>query len=263
MEFNSAAAIILAVLLVSGCGLSDLLGGGGGAAVSQLTDRNGAVTANGGTTTQRVQTVSGTVMNPAGAGADTFGGDVFIVHNGNEQQVTPAPCSECGPGEWGFTGDLVLDSGSNNIMVVVRDAGGNTVYSSPSFNVNADIPPRDITVTLTWATDDNDVDLHIYDPQGNHAWYSDLDGIPGGNLDLDDTDGFGPETFTMEQAAPGPYTVKVRYYSAHGVTAPVPVTVRVSLNEGPWQTYTQTFTADQANGDDPSNDWTVTTFTVQ
>jgi len=101
MEPNSIVAVILAVLLVSSCGLSDL-GGGGGASVTHITDRSGGVTDNGGTTDQRVQTVAGRVTNPAGADASTFDGNVFVVHNGQRQQVTPTPCSasDCQPGEW-------------------------------------------------------------------------------------------------------------------------------------------------------------------
>jgi uncharacterized protein YfaP (DUF2135 family) len=263
MEPNSAIAVILAVLLVSSCGLSDF-GGGGGASVTHLTDRSGTVTNNGGTTDQRVQTVAGRVTNPAGADASSFGGSVFVVHNGNRQQVTPTPCTmgDCQPGEWEFTTDLVLNSGSNDIQVVVEDSSGSQVGSSSTFNVNANIPARDLTITLTWDTDGNDVDLHVFDPSGNEAYYRNLGGIPGGNLDLDDTNGFGPETFTAESAAPGEWVVKVRYYSTHGVTSDVPVTVRVSKHEGTPQTFTHTFTADQANSDDPSNDWTVTTFTM-
>ncbi len=262
MEFNSLAAVFMAVLLVSSCGLSDF--GGGGASVTQLTDRSGAATLAGGTTDQRVQTVSGRAMNPAGADASTFEGNVFVVHNGNRQQVTPTPCtaSDCLPGEWIFTTDLVLNSGSNNIQVVVEDLSGNQVGSSGVFNVNANIPARDLTITLTWATDGNDVDMHVFDPSGNEAYYRNLGGIPGGSLDLDDTNGFGPETFTAESAAPGQWTVKVRYYSTHGVESGVPVTVRVSKHEGTPEVFTHTFTADQANSDDPSNDWVAATFTM-
>lgn len=261
MELNSAAAVVLAVLLVSACGIFD---SGGGASVTQLTDRNGAVTQNGGTTDQRVQTVSGRVMNPAGADASEFGGKVFVVHNGQSQQVTPVPCSasDCRPGEWEFTTDIVLSSGSNQIQVVVEDSAGRQAGRSGTFNVNANIPARDLTITLTWETDGNDVDLHIYDPQGNHAYYSNKLGIPGGELDLDDTNGYGPETFTMESATPGQWTVKVRYYSAHGVTSNVPVTVRISKREGAPQVFTHTFTPEQASYDDPGNDWTVATFTM-
>lgn len=253
---------MMMVFLLASCSTFDT---GSGATVGGITDRNGVTTLSGGTTDQRVQTIEGRVMNPAGADVDTFGGRVFIVHNGDRQQVTPTTCyaEDCQPGEWSYSGDTVLNSGTNTIQTVVEDESGNQVYSSSTFTVNADIPPRDITTTLTWETDGNDVDLHIYDPQGNHAYYASLSGIPGGSLDLDDTDGFGPETFTMEQATAGTYTVKVRYYSTHGVTANVPVTVRVSLNEGTPTVYTHTFTPEQANYDDDTNDWTVTTFTVQ
>jgi uncharacterized protein YfaP (DUF2135 family) len=262
MGFAETGVALTMVLLLASCSTFDT---GTGASINGLTDRGGAVIANGGTTTERVQTVGGRVMNPSGADATDFGGRVYVVHNGNRQQVTPTPCyvEDCQPGEWTFTSDLVLNSGSNTIAVVVEDDEGNQVYSSSTFSVNADIPARDVTVTLTWETDGNDVDMHVYDPAGNEAWYSDLSGIPGGYLDLDDTDGFGPETFTMEQAAPGTYTVKIRYYSTHGVTSDVPVTVRVSLNEGTPVVYTHTFTSSQANYDDPANDWTVTTFNVQ
>ncbi len=262
MGVAETGVALMMVFLLASCSTLDT---GNGATVSGITDRNGVTVLSGGTTDQRVQTIAGRVMNPSGADAADFGGKVFIVHNGDRQQVTPATCyeSDCQPGEWSYSGDTVLTSGSNTIQTVVEDATGNQVYSSSTFTVNADIPPRDITVTLTWETDGNDVDMHIYDPQGNHAWYSDLQGIPGGFLDLDDTDGFGPETFTMEQATPGTYTVKVRYYSTHGVEASVPVTVRVSLNEGTPMVYTHTFISSQANYDDETNDWTVTTFTVQ
>lgn len=261
MGVAETGVALMMVFLLASC---SALNPSSGATVTGITDRNGAITLSGGTTTERVQAISGRVMNPAGADADTFGGKVFIVHNGDRQQVTPTTCYEedCQPGEWEFTGDTVLTSGSNSIQTVVEDEDGNQVYSSSTFSVNADIPPRDITVTLTWDTDGNDVDLHVYDPQGNHAYYAALTGIPEGSLDLDDTDGFGPETFTMEQATAGTYTVKVRYYSTHGVTSNVPVTVRVSLNEGAPVEYTHTFTPGQANYDDATNDWTVTTFNM-
>ncbi len=261
MGLTETGVALTMVLLLTSCALFNP---GGGARIDSITGRSGAVTMSGGTATERVQTVGGRVMNPSGADASTFGGKVFIVHNGNRQQVTPAPCtlSDCQPGEWVFSGDLVINSGNNDISVIVEDENGNQVYSSSTFTVYGDIPARDITVTLTWETNGNDVDLHIYGPDGKHAYYSSKLGIPGGQLDLDDTDGFGPETFTMEEATPGAYTVKVRYYSTHGVSSNVPVAVRVSLNEGTPTVYTHTFTPDQANYDDPSNDWTVTTFTI-
>ena len=79
------------------------------------------------------------------------------------------------------------------------------------------IKPTALRVVLTWDKTDTDVDLHVRDSNGNHAWYADLDGIPGAFLDHDDVDGFGPEVFTMETLAPNTtYTVFLHYYSDHG-----------------------------------------------
>lgn len=79
------------------------------------------------------------------------------------------------------------------------------------------IRPTALRVVLTWDKADTDVDLHVEDSSGNHAWYADLTGIPGAFLDHDDVDGFGPEVFTMETLAPNTtYRVYLHYFSDHG-----------------------------------------------
>jgi tetratricopeptide (TPR) repeat protein len=67
---------------------------------------------------------------------------------------------------------------------------------------------------LNWETDANDVDFHIYDGKGGHAFYSQKALPSGGALYEDVTTGFGPECFTIEgQAAAYPYTLQIHYYS--------------------------------------------------
>lgn len=75
---------------------------------------------------------------------------------------------------------------------------------------------QQIKVVLTWGKADTDVDMHVYDDYGGHAWYGGLGGIEQGTLDRDDVDGFGPEIFTLDRPRPGKYPVKVHYYSDHG-----------------------------------------------
>jgi uncharacterized protein YfaP (DUF2135 family) len=69
---------------------------------------------------------------------------------------------------------------------------------------------------LNWETDANDVDFHIYDAEGGHAYYRDPDLPSGGSLYADVTTGYGPECFTIrkprEQRA-GLYTLQANYYS--------------------------------------------------
>ncbi len=67
---------------------------------------------------------------------------------------------------------------------------------------------------LYWETDANDVDFHIQDAQGGHAWYSSMHLPSGGDLYADITTGYGPECFAI-QGTPkaGPYRLSINYYS--------------------------------------------------
>ncbi|MEA2432392.1 MAG: hypothetical protein QOI19_2865 [Thermoleophilaceae bacterium] len=48
---------------------------------------------------------------------------------------------------------------------------------------------------ISWDTAATDVDLHVWDDAGHHAWFRDPVGIPGAELSEDDRYGFGPEHF--------------------------------------------------------------------
>lgn len=73
-----------------------------------------------------------------------------------------------------------------------------------------------VTFTLDWnPTDSNcDIDLHIYDPDGHHIYYSDMSCFCGGYLDRDDRHGPGPEHIYYTQAKPGKYHVYVHHYDS-------------------------------------------------
>ena len=82
---------------------------------------------------------------------------------------------------------------------------GGTAESQPS-----------LRFVLTWETDGNDVDFHILDAKGGHAWYSSKHLPSGGDLYADVTTGYGPECFTIRlprgQRA-YPYQLRAHYYS--------------------------------------------------
>ena len=66
---------------------------------------------------------------------------------------------------------------------------------------------------LNWETDANDVDLHVYDAKGGHAFYSNKVLPSGGELYADVTTGYGPECFAIEgKPSAGPYHVQAHYY---------------------------------------------------
>jgi len=67
---------------------------------------------------------------------------------------------------------------------------------------------------LHWETDTNDVDLHVHDAKGNHAFYQRRQLPTGGVLYEDVTTGYGPECFAIAgEARAFPYRLAVHYYS--------------------------------------------------
>ncbi len=67
---------------------------------------------------------------------------------------------------------------------------------------------------LTWETGANDVDLHVRDVLGSHAYYDNRGLKTGGALYYDVTDGYGPEVFTILGEPTGyPYNLQVHYYA--------------------------------------------------
>ncbi|MEP6859745.1 MAG: VIT domain-containing protein [Deltaproteobacteria bacterium] len=67
---------------------------------------------------------------------------------------------------------------------------------------------------LYWETDANDVDFHIQDAKGGHAYFAAKQLASGGELYADITTGYGPECFAI-QGTPkaGPYKLSINYYS--------------------------------------------------
>ena len=67
---------------------------------------------------------------------------------------------------------------------------------------------------LHWESDANDVDLHVFDNRGNHAYYSNRELPGGGELADDVTTGYGPEFFTIKGTAKHqPYALQAHYYN--------------------------------------------------
>lgn len=118
----------------------------------------------------------------------------------------------------------VVPSPGLNLIEVQGDGSSDKV----SFYSKA--PSRDVKIVLTWDTA-TDVDLWVIDPKGEKCYYGHKNTTSGGNLDIDIVTGYGPETFTMARAVPGPYSVQVQYYSAG--SAPITnVKLFVILYEG-------------------------------
>lgn len=82
-----------------------------------------------------------------------------------------------------------------------------------------------------------DLDLHVIEPGGSHLYWQNRQGKQGGQLDVDNVEGFGPENiFWGEEidqgnGPPGEYQWYVHYYGAiGGVSVPTRWKVRVKHN---------------------------------
>ena len=88
------------------------------------------------------------------------------------------------------------------IKVLAASAGVKpTTYASTRF-------------VMSWETDANDVDFHIHDGEGGHAYYGHRELPSGGKLFDDITDGYGPECFRIDgDASAYPYSFNAHYFS--------------------------------------------------
>ena len=75
----------------------------------------------------------------------------------------------------------------------------------------------EVRIVLDWGAYPNDLDAHLFTPYDGkesedayHIWYGQQEDPYGNNLDVDDTDGFGPETMTIRNLENGCY----KYYVA-------------------------------------------------
>jgi len=227
---------------------------------------SGSTITSGSTVTSRVLSISGTVHNPGGATATSFEGSAYIVVNNDTFDLA---LSFSTGNEWVFSHSVAIVRGNNVIIILIYDLDNNLYEKSPEFTIHGDFPAYPLRIQLTWNTDGNDIDLHVYyfssataTTPSYHTWYSAMEptdysdglyGIPNAYLDFDDTDGYGPENFTLEQLpVSGVFKAFLRYYSGSVTTT---ATVKVYQSDTLVYTGSHTFTADQANNDDPSNDW--------
>jgi uncharacterized protein YfaP (DUF2135 family) len=158
-----------------------------------------------------------------------------------------------------FEQEVPLDPGSNTIQLRVFDDHGHA-GTSAILRVTVTLPRIDLRVILSWDTEGTDVDLHMFQrtaAEGNvvadydywgshdlprHVWYwnklpEDFGNGPTENpaLDIDDRDGFGPETILLQKAASGHYHIWVHYYDAYSYgfgEVDSKATVRIVVNGG-------------------------------
>lgn len=166
--------------------------------------------------------VSSKIVEISGNISDESIQNAIIIHNGESFNLHV---------EGGrFFRNIVLNPGDNWIEVVAENKNGT---GSDKIFLKANISKIDMKITITWDTDSNDIDLWVTDPLGEKCYYANRETNTGGYLDLDVTDGYGPETFTLSSAMCGNYLVSAHYYGdSREIKTPVNVKLEVTLFPG-------------------------------
>ena len=209
---------------------------------------------NGATFYDNIITVSGLIqLEDVYGNVTSFLGDQAILTlNGVDQEIIVSNGS--------FNETISISSGQNTLQLRANSPNGDT-GSSDEITIYGNFTAADIEVTLTWNTPTSDLDLHIWNPYGEHCYYGHMN-ITEGSLDIDDVEGYGPETFTALNALNGTYTVKVNCYSLDSDDFS-DATIQVNLS-GNNNTYgPHHFVVGDYNGNNPDAWWEVTTFTMR
>ncbi|MBD3369183.1 PEGA domain-containing protein [Candidatus Fermentibacteria bacterium] len=209
---------------------------------------------DGDTFTDNVITVSGTIsLLDEEGNTSTFQGSTAILNlNGADREIAV----ENGQ----FSVQLSIPSGPSVVSMRANSHLGDTGVSEP-VTIHGDFSVPDIEVTLTWNTPTSDIDLHVYNPEGEHCCWTSTS-ISDGFLDIDDTQGYGPETFTADSASTGTYTVQVNSFdldedSYSDATITINVNGQLQGTYGPHRFST----SDNMEGE-PAAWWDVTTIDV-
>jgi len=133
------------------------------------------------------------------------------------------------------------DSRFNEIEIIALMELNNILFKAKrekeSININElKIDPRfvqrlhlDIRIVLTWDADNTDIDLWVFEPTEEKAYYSNNLTKIGGLVSDDFTGGYGPEEYVLKKAFPGKYIIKANYFGSGAPVILGPVTLQAEI----------------------------------
>jgi len=197
-------------------------------------------------------TISGsiTLQDSSGEMLPYIGEHAILSINNYDQDISVADGS--------FLQAVSITSGENTLQVRANSPEGNTGLSELITCVGT-FPAPDIEVTLAWNTPTSDLDLHLWTPLGEHCFYGNMN-TSEGFLDIDDVEGYGPETFTAESAILGAYVLMVNSWTLDRDEF-ADANIQMRLNGSPITVFgPHSFLISDQNGNNPEAWWEVVTF---
>ncbi len=175
-------------------------------------------------------TASGTAVD-ATTGGGIAGAAVYIRENWNNRSgdvVNETTTDSSGSYNVGlargyYTIEFVIAGYTSSFINVTSSGsmGSKDCVLSPEGNMSADDENTDYRIVLTWGQTPEDLDSHLVGPDNGdgsfHVYYSNRDYMESDravSLDVDDTDGYGPETITIANVR----NDKTYYYSVKDFT---------------------------------------------
>jgi hypothetical protein len=155
---------------------------------------------------QSIQVLSATVKDQHIPGAE-----VLLQRNGEQSQVTRTDAGGRATLSAGYADD------ASSLIIIKKPGYSTLVAKCPCDNLTYALSPvmenlDAMRVVLSWGDQPADIDAHLA-YSGNHIYFRHKEG-EGANLDVDDTDSYGPETVTIERRKEGQdYIYSVHDYS--------------------------------------------------
>lgn len=107
-----------------------------------------------------------------------------------------------------YTAEIQVPGYESNYITISTLENNMTVQS----NIVPTISDNEVRVVLTWGSTPNDLDSHMFFPNGDHVSYYKQE-TSNGILDVDDTSGYGPETITISNLGNSTYKYYVADYT--------------------------------------------------
>jgi hypothetical protein len=145
-----------------------------------------------------------------------------------------------------------LSGGYEQLQLVAAESDdmSGELYESGIVTVDGECnPAHDLTIYFSWNTDRVDMDLHVWNAEGERTFYaSKFEGkykrSSYGMIDVDDRNGFGPEVFTLNRGQEGKFKLRAHFFSGRQTAEfnPTEVTVRAVWRDakGEWHDTTTT-----------------------
>jgi Ca-activated chloride channel family protein len=122
--------------------------------------------------------------------------------------------------------ELVALMELNRLLAQAEAAGMSVPDIDPRLKKLLDL---DVRISMAWDADLTDVDLHVYEPNGEHAYYGNSRTQIGGLVSRDFRNGYGPEEYVLRRAYQGEYRIESHYYGSSQQTLTGPCTVLVQV----------------------------------